>query len=298
VSTPVERAIEAAVAAGLSRVEAERIAAPTIPPVEPREAAGELIPLRPGDDRVRGWFDLVGWELEQDALRSALAMLGADQAQVDQLAAESISRRGLPENAPSFVVIPDWHEFLHPDVTKRGNNPVWVKSYTRWLSDDGYLSLSGNQRAILHGLHLEYARSGSELRLDTRSISSRLGLRVTTKDLHSLKTQGFIEIRQVSGKTLSSLEEKREELPLTPHSGEPSQATKTTRQCARCGDRVEPNKRCTTCGATPRQAGTNPRTLAAPEPVVCPVCRITKKTQALLDDHLELVHERPRGATP
>jgi hypothetical protein len=271
VSTPVERAIEAAVAAGLSRVEAERIAAPTIPPVEPREAAGELIPLRPGDDRVRGWFDLVGWELEQDALRSALAMLGADQAQVDQLAAESVSRRGLPANAPRYIVIPNW---LGPDGFQhyRDRDPIWIKTYTRLLSDDAYLSLSGHRRAVLHGLWLEYAMSGCKLRLDVKLIGRRLGLVVKMADLEAIKTQGFIRFALAPCSTDASTEKRREEPPISPAGETP---TTTTR------DRT-----------TRREPPPPTQTLT------CPVCRITKKTQQLLDDHLELVHERPRGATP
>src|SRR3954454_13628824 len=86
-----------------------------------------------------------------------------------------------------YIEIRNWDRFQHADATKRGRDPVWIKTYTRILSDDAYLSLSGHRRAILHGLWLEYARSGRRLPLDTRSITRRIDLRVTMRDLQAIK---------------------------------------------------------------------------------------------------------------
>lgn len=111
-----------------------------------------------------------------------------------------------------YIEIRNWDKFQHADATKRGNDPVWIKAYTRLLSDDDYLGLTGHRRAILHGLWLEYARSGRRLRLDTAFLTRRLDLRVSMADLNAIKNLGFIEIRQDSVKTVSSLDKKRREV--------------------------------------------------------------------------------------
>lgn len=284
-TTPIERAVEAAVAAGVPRVEAERLARPVAAPAP-------VVPLHGGDDRVRSWFDSVGWQLEPDALASALRMLGAADPTITHLQAESVSRRGLPAGSARYIVIPNWSG---PDGFQhyRDRDPVWIKNYRTLLSDDGYLSLSGHRRGVLHGLWLEYAASGCCIRVDTKMIGRRLGLVVKTADLEALKTLGFIEFALAPRKHTASPEGEREkELPLTPHSGEPDTHTQPHHQCAQCGAPAEPRKPCPTCGATPRQAGTNPRALTTTTPVACPICGITKKTQQQIDDHLELVHDQ------
>lgn len=93
-----------------------------------------------------------------------------------------------------WIVIPHWHSEDGHDGFQhyRDRAPTWIKFYTRLLHDDDYLSLTGDQRAILHGLWLEYASSDGQLRLDTRSITSRLRLRVTTRQLERLNQAGFI----------------------------------------------------------------------------------------------------------
>ncbi len=101
----------------------------------------------------------------------------------------------LPMSAPTeplYIVIPRWDEFQHRDMA-RSTVPPWIKTYTKLLHDDEYLALTGDQRAILHGLWLEYASSRRRLRLDTRSLSSRLRLRVTSAQLEALNHAGFIE---------------------------------------------------------------------------------------------------------
>lgn len=90
-----------------------------------------------------------------------------------------------------WIVIPKWDDFQHRDMA-RSSVPPWVKNYTKLLSDEAYLSLTGHQRAVLHGLWLEYARARRQLRLDTRSLSSRLQLRVNVATLTSISDAGFL----------------------------------------------------------------------------------------------------------
>ena len=49
-----------------------------------------------------------------------------------------------------WIEIPNWDRFQH----YRDRDPPWIKFYTELLHDPDYLALSGDQRAILHGLWL------------------------------------------------------------------------------------------------------------------------------------------------
>jgi hypothetical protein len=123
-----------------------------------------------------------------------------------------------------FIVIPEWEErFQNADVAKKSRDGrlPWIKSPVAELADDDYLELSGHRRAVLHGLRLAYASSARRLRLDTRSLSRRLGLRVTMSDLEALNRAGFISFpsRATREESLEPVairgEEKRRELPPT-----------------------------------------------------------------------------------
>lgn len=92
-----------------------------------------------------------------------------------------------------YISIPNWtgkRGFQH----YKDRNPPWIKVYTELLSNDDYLELTGDQRAILHGLWLEYARSTCRLPADTRSLTRRLNLRVTSAQLKRLENAGFIDL--------------------------------------------------------------------------------------------------------
>ncbi len=102
------------------------------------------------------------------------------------------------EPVTGFIEIPRWDEFQHLDATKRGRDPIWIKTYTRLLSDDAYLGLTPVQRAVLHGVWLEYARSGQRLPADTEQLSRRLGLRVRTGTLEEIKQAGFIDFGELA----------------------------------------------------------------------------------------------------
>jgi replicative DNA helicase len=119
----------------------------------------------------------------------------------------------------TYIEIPRWDDFQHTDATKRGRDPIWIKTYTRLLSDDAYLALTPVQRAVLHGLWLDYARSGRKVPENTSKLSRRLGLRVTKRTLEALEQAGFLQLCQDTVTPLSILEEKRED--LKPKSEEP-----------------------------------------------------------------------------
>lgn len=91
-----------------------------------------------------------------------------------------------------WISVRNWRHFQHYDPAKR--QPRWLKLYTELLSDDAWLELSGNDRAVLVCLWLEYASSRCRLRADTRSLSRQLSLRVTSATLDRLVHAGFIDI--------------------------------------------------------------------------------------------------------
>lgn len=88
-----------------------------------------------------------------------------------------------------YIVIRNWRKFQH----YRDRTPKWIKNETELLHNEAYLNLSGHQRAVLHGLWLEYASSRCQLPLNTASITARLGLRVSSRQLDALNHAGFIE---------------------------------------------------------------------------------------------------------
>lgn len=112
------------------------------------------------------------------------------------------------------IVPCNWERFQHADATKRGKNPTWIKNYTALMSNDDYLDLTLAQRGLLHGIWLEYARTGrglSEART-RRLLSTHKGdSRHFLAHLHALQTLGFIEFCQDNGVTASRLDIEVEE---------------------------------------------------------------------------------------
>lgn len=91
-----------------------------------------------------------------------------------------------------WIVIPNWDGptgFQH----YKDRTPRWIKNYVELMSDDAYLGLTGHRRAILHGLWMEYARSRRQLADNTATLSRRLSLKVTSRDLKALNDAGFIQ---------------------------------------------------------------------------------------------------------
>lgn len=106
-----------------------------------------------------------------------------------------------------YIWINDWDE--HQSMQKKRGvpwTPPWIKNHTRLLHSDAYLGLSGNRRAILHGLWLEFASSRCRVAVDPVSISRRLSLRVTVADLESLNDAGWITF--CSGTVLERFRER------------------------------------------------------------------------------------------
>jgi len=98
-----------------------------------------------------------------------------------------------------WISVRNWRRFQHYDVAKR--QPIWIKTYTELLDDDAYRDLTAHQRAVLHGLWLAYASSRCQLRVSSASLSARLNLRVTSRQLEALNHAGWIDI--VASKTLA-----------------------------------------------------------------------------------------------
>ena len=98
-----------------------------------------------------------------------------------------------------WISVRNWRRFQHYDVAKR--QPIWIKTYTELLDDDAYRDLTMHQRAVLHGLWLAYASSRCQLAVNTASLSARLNLRVTSRQLEALNHAGWVDI--VASKTLA-----------------------------------------------------------------------------------------------
>jgi hypothetical protein len=103
-----------------------------------------------------------------------------------------------------YIVIPRWDEFQH----YRDRDPIWLKVYTRLLSDEGFRQLTFHQRGVLLSLWVEYARSGRQLRDNTATLTRQLGNRVMRRDIEALTYAGFITF-SASAPLAQRREEKR-----------------------------------------------------------------------------------------
>jgi len=169
-------------------------------------------------------------------------------------------------SADDYIWIYRWQDFQHYRP-ERDRAPAWIKDYTKQLDDERYLELSAFQRGVLHDLRIAFARTFGRLSTDTRQLSDRLGLRLTRVTLDALSDAGFIEFC-----SRATLERRLEEVYSSPRArveGEeeledplPLEEGDQQLRCKQCGDPVEPGKRCRTCGATPRQAGSSLREVA------------------------------------
>lgn len=163
-----------------------------------------------------------------------------------------------------WIVVRNWERFQHRDAA-RSSVPPWIKLHTQLLSDEAYLELSVGRRAMLVGIWLEYARTRRRLPDDTATLTRRLAQRVLRADLEALNDAGFIGFSASNDAgRLAGLEKSREENPL-PHAARgDDEDDEELLECERCGKPVRARSTCGYCGATPRQAGTNPRALAKP----------------------------------
>lgn len=183
-----------------------------------------------------------------------------------------------------WIVIPRWEEFQHRDAGRSKVQP-WIKNWTRLLSDDAYLSLTWEQRGLLHGIWLEYARarrhlcvvgvsSASRRYAGAPSLSRRLGRTVRLTQLEALRDAGFIELSA-----------------SRPASNPDSNLAGEHASLEGEGDREPPSPKQTASRANrtnPRANGTNPR--ANPPSFPCPDCTLVLRTESERTAHRELVH--------
>ncbi len=136
-----------------------------------------------------------------------------------------------------WLVIPKWDEFQH----YKNRDPAWIKLHRSLASDPEWQKLSGHCRAVLVGLWLEYASSNCQVVVNTLSLTRRLALRVSSRQLKTLETAGFIEVS--ASKPLAQCysrgrEEKETPYPLKEARAKP--ANGTTKKCPICGIGVSP----------------------------------------------------------
>ena len=149
-----------------------------------------------------------------------------------------------------WVVIPKWDEFQH----YKNRDPAWIKLHRTLAADPEWQQLSGHDRAVLVGLWLEYASSNCRVRLDTRSITRRLALRVTMQTLERLNHAGFIQFA-------------------------------ASKPLAQCYGRGREEKE------TPTPSEITPRTAANGTARTCPICTVSIVAPTTLADHMHLQHE-------
>ncbi len=149
-----------------------------------------------------------------------------------------------------WLVIPKWDEFQH----YKNRDPAWVKLHRSLASDPEWIKLSGHCRAVLIGLWLEYASSNCQVAVNTSSLTRRLALRVSSRQLKTLETAGFIEVS--ASKPLASCYSRGREEKETPYPFEEVQ---------------------------PKPANGHPKK--------CPVCGLTVSPPTTIADHLHLQHD-------
>ena len=133
------------------------------------------------------------------------------------------------QGSDTWIIVKGWSRHQH----YRDRRPPWIKVYLDLLHNEDFLGLSGHDRAVLFGLWLEYASSASRLRLDTRSLSSRLRLRVTMTTLETLRDAGFIEFSASAplatrARTRETETEKETETPKPPYGEKPKTRARVT----------------------------------------------------------------------
>ena len=89
---------------------------------------------------------------------------------------------------PLWIVVRNWDKFQH----YKNRNPPWIKLYLELHHDDNYMRLSGNRRAILTSVWVEYGLSQRCVPLDPKLLGRRFNLNVKMADLEALNHAGFI----------------------------------------------------------------------------------------------------------
>ncbi len=143
-----------------------------------------------------------------------------------------------------YIWIVRWGDFQHYKP-ERDRAPAWLKTYTKELDDERYLRLTTHQRALLHDLRRAFARTHGRLARDSRQLTHRFHVRVTSAQLEALNHAGFIDFcsREVLEHRLELLytsrardrahhpeveEEKEQEPSVQPSTREPARPTADT----------------------------------------------------------------------
>lgn len=171
-----------------------------------------------------------------------------------------------------WIVVRNWERFQHRDAARQ-KVPTWIKLHVELLSDARFLDLSLGRRLLLLMIWLEYAQTRRRLAADTAQLTRRFAQRVRQEDLEALSDAGFItfsasEPASEYASDVARLEKRREERTPNPAQSAGDQIEENDEidplRCKRCGARVKPRSTCKACGATSKQAGTNPRALETP----------------------------------
>jgi hypothetical protein len=131
-----------------------------------------------------------------------------------------------------WIEVVGWEKFQH----YKDRDPVWIKIYTRLMSDDRWRQLTFHQRGVLVSLWLEYARGHRQIRGSTLTVSRRLGGRVSRATLEALRDAGFIRVsasKPLAPRYQDASPEKEEELEVLRTSSSSSNAG--LRRCSVCG---------------------------------------------------------------
>ena len=93
-----------------------------------------------------------------------------------------------------YIWIRRWDEFQTMQK-KRGKPwaPPWVKLYLSLLDQPAYIDLSPENRSLLVGLWMLFARTRGTVTKETRKLSRQLHQRVTERQLAALNHDGFID---------------------------------------------------------------------------------------------------------
>ena len=105
-----------------------------------------------------------------------------------------------------YIHVEGWDKFQH----YKDRWPAWIKLHTDLHHRDEFLSLTPGERAVLMSIWIEYAASNRQVPLDTRKLTRRFNMRVTSAQLERLIQAGFIAV-SASAPLAQRREEKRRE---------------------------------------------------------------------------------------
>lgn len=117
-----------------------------------------------------------------------------------------------------WIIVPKWSRFQH----YHDREPVWLKVYTKLLSDPSFLGLSFAARGLLVTIWLAYCRANGQLSI--RDCDRVCDKRLSYPQLKALYHAGFVEISASKPLALARAREEEEtereiETPQAPLSG-------------------------------------------------------------------------------